>query len=48
MLKIMSYLRRTNEHGVSFAKEDGLAFFVYVDADYAKKAKDRRSIPGRR
>ena len=45
--KIISYLNVTNKLGLLvFSKEGGLKFSVYVDADYADKANDRRSVSG--
>ena len=42
--KIISYLNGTNKLGLVFSKEGGLKLSVYVDADYADKANDRRSV----
>ena len=42
--KITSYLNRTKELGLVFPKGDCLKLSVYVDADYADKANDRRSV----
>ena len=44
--KIISYLNGTNKLGLVFSKEGGVKLSVYVDADYADKANDRRSVSG--
>ena len=46
VLKMLSYLRGTKGRGLTFTRGQGLGVSVYIDADYAKKAKDRRSISG--
>ena len=46
VLKILSYLRGTKGRGLTFTRGQGLGVSVYVDADYAKKVKDRRSVSG--
>ena len=44
--KIISYLNGTKKLGLVFSKGGGLKLSVYVDADYADKANDRRSVSG--
>ena len=44
VLKILSYLRGTKGRGPTFTRSHGLGVSVYVEADYAKKANDRRSV----
>ena len=44
VLKIFSCLRGTKRCGLTFARGQGLGVSVYVDADYAKKANDRRLV----
>ena len=46
VLKILSCLRGTKGRGFTFTRGQGLGVSVYVDADYAKKAKDTRSVSG--
>ena len=44
--KIISYLNGRKKLGLVFSKGGGLKLSVYVDADYADKANDRRSVSG--
>ena len=44
--KIISYLNGTKKLGLVFSKGGGLKLSVHVDADYADKANDRRSVSG--
>ena len=44
--KILSYLRGTKGRGHGFTRGRGLGVSFYVDADYAKKADDGRSVSG--
>ena len=44
--KIISYLNGTKKLGLVFSEGGGLKLSVYVDADYADKANDRRSVSG--
>ena len=44
--KIISYLNGTKKLGLVFSKGGGLKLSVYVDADYADKANDWRSVSG--
>ena len=46
VLGILRYLRRTKWMGFTFQRDvvDGLSMQVLVDADYASKATDRRSV----
>ena len=44
--QIISYLNGTKKLGLVFSKGGGLKLSVYVDADYADKANDRRSVSG--
>ena len=43
---IILYLNGTKKLGLVFSKGGGLKLSVYVDADYADKAHDRRSVSG--
>ena len=45
-MKILSYLNGTKSVGITYVRESGLGLEVYVDADYADKANDRRSVCG--
>ena len=44
--KIIAYLIKTKDLGLVFAKDGDRKLSVYVDADYAKKDNDRRSVSG--
>ena len=44
--KIMGYLKGTRDLGIVFRRGGGLKLSLYVDADYADKANDRRSVSG--
>ena len=44
--KIMGYLKGTRDLGIVFRRGGGLTLSLYVDADYADKANDRRSVSG--
>ena len=44
--KIISYLNGTKKLGLVLSKGGGLKLSVYVDAAYADKANDRRSVSG--
>ena len=46
IMKILSYLDGTKGFGITYVRGSGLGLEVYVDADYANKANDRRSVPG--
>ena len=46
MLQILVYLNATRDLGITFRKEEKILLSVYVDADYARKEADRRSISG--
>ena len=45
-IKILSYLNGTKSFGIIYVRGSGLGLGVYVDADYADKANDRRSMSG--
>ena len=47
-LGTLGYVRRTSWVGVTFQRDvvSGLSMQVFVDADYASKATDRRSVSG--
>ena len=42
----MGYLKRTRDLGIVFRQGGGLTLSLYVDADYADKANDKRSVSG--
>ena len=44
--KIMGYLKGTRDWGIVFRRGGGLTLSLYVDADYADRANDRRSVSG--
>ena len=44
--KIIAYLNKTKDLGLVFVKGGDLKLSVYVDADYANKDNDRRSVSG--
>ena len=44
--KIISYLNKTIDLGLLFVKDGDRKLSVYVDADYANKDNDRRSVSG--
>ena len=44
--KIIAYLIKTKDLGLAFAKDGDRKLSVYVDADYANKDNDRRSVSG--
>ena len=44
--KIIAYLNKTKDLGLVFVKGGDLKLSVYVDADYAKKDNDKRSVSG--
>ena len=46
VLNTLSYLHGTKGRGLTFTRGQGLGVSVYVDADYAHKANDRRSVSG--
>ena len=46
IMKMLSYLNGTKGFGITYVRGSGLGLEVYVDADYANKANDRRSVPG--
>ena len=43
---MLSYLNGTKGFGVTCVRRSGLRLEVYVDADYAYKANDKRSVSG--
>ena len=45
-MKILSYFNETKSFGITYVRGSGLGLEVYVDADYAEKANDRRSVSG--
>ena len=44
--KIIAYLNKTKDLGLVFVKDGDRKLSVYVDADYANKDNDRRSVSG--
>ena len=44
--KIIPYLNKTEDLGLVFVKDGDRKLSVYVDADYANKDNDRRSVSG--
>ena len=44
--KIISYLNKTKDLGLLFVKDGDRKLSAYVDADYANKDNDRRSVSG--
>ena len=44
--KIIAYLNKTKDLGLVFVKDGDRKLSVYVDADYADKNNDRRSVSG--
>ena len=42
----MGYLKGTRDLGIVFRRGGGLTLSLYVDADYAEKANNRRSVSG--
>ena len=44
--KILAYLNKTKDLGLMFVKDGDRKLSVYVDADYANKDNDRRSVSG--
>ena len=44
--KIITHLNKTKDLGLVFVKDVDLKLSVYVDADYANKNNDRRSVSG--
>ena len=44
--KIIAYLNKTKDLGLVFVKDGDRKFSVYVEADYANKDNDRRSVSG--
>ena len=44
--KIIAYLNKTKDLGLVFVKDGDRELSVYVDADYANKDNDRRSVSG--
>ena len=44
--KIIAYLNKTKDLGLVFVKDGNRKLSVYVDADYANKDSDRRSVSG--
>ena len=44
--KILSYLNGTKSLGITYVRSSGLSLNVHVDADYANKKNDRRSVSG--
>ena len=46
MRKVITYLNKTNYLGLLFVNDGDLKLSVYVDADYANKDNDRRSVSG--
>ena len=47
-LDILEYIYGTSEYGITFHRGflSGISLEVFVDADYASKATDRRSVSG--
>ena len=45
-MKILSYLNRTKNMGITSVRGSGLNLNVFADADYANKDNDRRSVSG--
>ena len=46
IMKILSYLNGTKRLGITYVRGLGVSLKVYVDADYADKDNDRRSVSG--
>ena len=44
--KIIAYLKKTKDPGLIFVKDGDRKLSVYIDADYANKDNDRRSVYG--
>ena len=44
--KVIAYLNKTKDEGLVFVNDGDLKLSVYVDADYADKDNDRRSVSG--
>ena len=44
--KMIAYLNKTKDLGLVFVKDGDRKLSVYVDADYANKNNDRRSVSG--
>ena len=44
--KLIAYLNKTKDLELVFVKGGNLKLSVYVDADYASKGNDRRSVSG--
>ena len=44
--KIVGYLKGTRDLGIVFRRGGGLKLSVYINADSADKANDRRSVSG--
>ena len=44
--KIIAYLKKTKDPGLMFVKDGDRKLSVYIDADYANKDNDRRSVSG--
>ena len=44
--KIIAYLNKTKDLGLVFVKDGDRKLSVYVNADYANKDNDRRSVSG--
>eukprot|EP00903_Cladosiphon_okamuranus_P021398 g19668.t1 len=46
LLRILAYLNATKHFGITYVRGSGLDLEVYVDASYADKETDRRSLTG--
>lgn len=46
LLRILSYLNATKHFGITYVRGSGLDLEVHVDASYAEKEADRRSLTG--